>query len=473
MTSTYDRAKENHSAGNLDLAIELYQATLEADPEEFRALNNLATIHEQLGRKDEAEALYQQALALQPELANIHYNLGHLYQKYGHREQAIECYQTALQKDPEHIAAAYNLGNILFELNRLAEAEIAYRRVLQSNPPQDYPELFKVHSNLGQVLMEFGRVQEAESLFRQAAALNPECHVDYVKLGDCLALLDRYDEAKAEFDKALTIKPQNHAARQGLAQLFRRADQPEHAAAVYEELLELAPNDPVARHLLAACGGSDTPTQASNDYVETVFDSFADSFDRVLDRLQYRAPYLLSAAVAKYLTAAGSLEVLDAGCGTGLCQEWLRPYATRLIGVDLSEKMLDKARERGGYDGLTKAELTEYLGLQSNAYHLIVSADTLVYFGALETVLGNAAQSLQPGGLLAFTVEQLQAENNDSAMPYHLNTHGRYSHSRDYLEHCLTEAGLDLCCIEAEVLRQEQGKPVHGWVVVAIRHAKD
>ena len=118
---------------------------------------------------------------------------------------------------------------------------------------------------------------------------------------------------------------------------------------------------------------------------------------------------------------------------------------------------------------MVKAELTEYLGSQANAYDLIVSADTLVYFGALDSVLNNAAQALKPEGLLAFTVEQMLAEAHDPAQPFHLNSHGRYSHNRDYLERCLAEAGLNLCCLESDVLRQEQGKPVAGWVVVATR----
>ena len=40
------------------------------------------------------------------------------------------------------------------------------------------------------------------------------------------------------------------------------------------------------------------------------------------------------------LDASRSLDVLDAGCGTGLCGPLVAPYARRLVGVDLSEAML-------------------------------------------------------------------------------------------------------------------------------------
>jgi predicted TPR repeat methyltransferase len=55
------------------------------------------------------------------------------------------------------------------------------------------------------------------------------------------------------------------------------------------------------------------------------------------------------------------LDVLDAGCGTGLCGAIVAPYARRLVGVDLSEGMLVHATSKNVYDSLIKAELTEYL----------------------------------------------------------------------------------------------------------------
>ena len=54
--------------------------------------------------------------------------------------------------------------------------------------------------------------------------------------------------------------------------------------------------------------------------------------------------------------------MLDAGCGTGLCGPLIAPYARRLVGVDLSERMLAQARARDVYDELVKGELTAYLG---------------------------------------------------------------------------------------------------------------
>jgi predicted TPR repeat methyltransferase len=50
-------------------------------------------------------------------------------------------------------------------------------------------------------------------------------------------------------------------------------------------------------------------------------------------------------------------DVLDAGCGTGLCGAILAPFARRLVGVDLSEGMLAHAKAKNVYHELVKAEL--------------------------------------------------------------------------------------------------------------------
>src|SRR4029077_16423873 len=111
-----------------------------------------------------------------------------------------------------------------------------------------------------------------------------------------------------------------------------------------------------------------------------------------------------------------ALDVLDAGCGTGLCGLLVAPYARQLVGVDLSEGMLDHARKKNVYDELVRGELTAYLQNRHDAFDLIVTADTLVYFGALEDVAVAAAGALRSGGRVVFTVEE--ATDDDAPSTY-------------------------------------------------------
>jgi predicted TPR repeat methyltransferase len=67
--------------------------------------------------------------------------------------------------------------------------------------------------------------------------------------------------------------------------------------------------------------------------------------------------------------------------------------------------------------------------------------------------------------LLAFSVEAHGPEDDD--VPWRLQSIGRYSHQRGYVQQVLHGAGFVEVGAAAAVLRTEALKPVHGWVVQA------
>ena len=241
----------------------------------------------------------------------------------------------------------------------------------------------------------------------------------------------------------------------------------DYADGIFKRWLNLDPGNPRARHLRAALLGRDVPERCSESFVVHEFDTFSHSFDEVLQGLEYRAPALVAAALDDELPGTdATLEVLDAGCGTGLCGPLLRRRARRLVGVDLAGGMLTKAHHRGAYDELVQSELASYMQAHPGAFDAVVASDVLVYFGALEPVFGAIAQALRPAGALVVTVELLQA---DTAAGYHLNSSGRYSHTEAYLGRLSSSFGLQTRAMATEVLRLEGGAPVHGLVVRARR----
>ena len=127
--------------------------------------------------------------------------------------------------------------------------------------------------------------------------------------------------------------------------------------------------------------------------------------------------------------------------------------------------MMDAARLRGVYDELVKSELTEFMAGRPLSADLITSADTLCYFGGLDNAFTAAAGALSDNGFLIFTVEAAAAEEAPSG--HRINPHGRYSHSREYLERTLKDAAFAVVAVESEVLRTENHLPVQGFVVTA------
>ena len=161
----------------------------------------------------------------------------------------------------------------------------------------------------------------------------------------------------------------------------------------------------------------------------------------------------------------GSLDLLDAGCGTGLCGPLLKPFAARLVGVDLYAGMLKEAAKRELYDELVNADLAACMAAHPSAFHVIVACDTLVYRGRLEDVVAAAATALKPGGRLLFTLEHLPDHSGNH--PYRLAPTGRFCHSAVYVRTALATAGLVDGNTDAMVPRLECGEPVDGLLVTA------
>ncbi len=413
------------------------------------------------GHLVKARRIYQDLLAANPDHVDALHFLGVLYHQTGQTDRAIASIERALALAPHYADAHNNLGNVLKESNQLEAAFTAYRRVVEL-----VPQHADAWNNIGVMLRGRGRYDEAESAYARAVESNPAHVAAWQNRGHLFVRVNRLEEGIAAFKRVLELKPGDTTAYDAIGQALYRAGKAGQAVAVYQEWLQVDPGNSIAQHMLAACTGRAAPPRASDSYVRDTFDAFAGSFDQVLDQLGYRAPGLIGELLDRVLPAAdGSLTIADAGCGTGLCADFLRPRAKRLVGVDLSRGMLARARARGGYDDLVDAELSSWLRSQRPAYDVIVSADTLCYFGALDGVMAATASALKPGGLVVFTVEKAA----DDVAAFNLTPSGRYSHAGDYVRTCMAEAALALNAIEPVVLRREGGKDVAGWLVSARR----
>lgn len=421
---------------------------------------------QQRGQLEQADQVWSVVLEALPDHPKALHFSGVLAHQQGHADVALERIQRSLELESTHADWYSNLGIVLKTLGRADDAAAAFRQAIALDAGHA-----NAHTNLGVILRAQQRNAEAEAEYRTALRLAPDHTSAYHNLGVLLQTTGRFQEAVQCFCKVMTLSPRHPEARRLLALAHCTLGETDKAVAIYEEWLAEEPGNPVAQHMLAACTLHDVPARASDAFVEKIFDDFADSFDSKLSALQYRAPVLVEAVLKDSgVPARQDLDVLDAGCGTGWCGPLIAPWARRLVGVDLSSKMLAQAREKEGvagrpaYDELCHAELTGYLEAHPGAFDLIVSADTLVYFGDLEAVSCAASAALRPGGQLIFTLEDAGA----SPEPFHIDPHGRYAHRRDYVEAHLAAGGLTSEIVHAE-LRMEAGVAVKGLVVRAIK----
>jgi predicted TPR repeat methyltransferase len=403
-----------------------------------------------------AADIYRSVLEVAPDRADAVHFSGVLAHQQARSEEAVALIERSLELEPDRADWHSNLGVVLQDRLRLDEAARAYRRAIALDPNHA-----NAHSNLGVVLRARGQAADAEAAYRAAIRIDPEHSDAYHNLGVLLNAQGLPHEAAVCFSKVITLQPKHPEARRLLALAHCTLGEVGKAVEIFEEWLSEEPYNPVARHMLAACSGRDVPARASDAFIETTFDAFAASFDAKLDKLLYRAPALIATVLTENQSnRPKSLDMLDAGCGTGLCGPLLAPYARRLVGVDLSERMLDQAQARNVYDELVKRELTSYLGDSAGMFDVIVCADTLVYFGPLDAAVTTSARALRPGGRLIFTIEAL---GDHEGAGYSISPSGRYRHRREYVERVLAQAQLQPKIVPAE-LRLEAGDPVEGLV---------
>ncbi len=412
------------------------------------------------GNLDEAERCYRALLELDPRNANALHFLGVLLWRRDNATGALELIQQAIAIDPMVAAWHNNLGNVLLAQGHYDQAAVAYGRCTELDPDN-----LEVLNNLGLLLQKLGRPREAEATLLRAIAANPRFAGAHTNLAMLYVAEDRLEDAFSQFAVLFKLLDGDTFSLRLLAYALARAQRFEEAKETCRRWLGFAPGDVHAMHMLAALGGADVPERAPDDYVVSEFDGFAKSFDAKLAALGYRAPELVRDALERAMgQPQGRSHMLDLGCGTGLCGVYLRPYASVLVGVDLSPNMLELARQRGIYDTLVQNELVAFLQVCEPTQDAIVAADTLCYFGRLDAVFAAVHRSLRAGGHWVFTLEA-HAESAD----FHLHPHGRYSHGRGYLDRALTGAGFGQADVHEVVLRQESGAPVSGWLVSAAK----
>ncbi|MDI1266453.1 MAG: methyltransferase domain-containing protein [bacterium] len=207
----------------------------------------------------------------------------------------------------------------------------------------------------------------------------------------------------------------------------------------------------------------------SQAYVQTLFDQYAPRFESSLvGDLGYRGPELLFAAVLSVRAAARKpalfKRAIDLGCGTGLAATAFANSTDEFFGVDLSPRMIERARATRLYAELEVADMLQGLrGRADASADLVLAADAMVYVADLGPLMNEAHRVLAPGGLLAFTTETHRGEG------VVLGTGLRYAHAPAYVRGAVEAAGLTLSLLEDRSARNEDHAPVPGLVGVAAK----
>lgn len=443
-------------------SIDVLTAALAMAPDKISLMNDLAVVHERAGQTELAIPQVQRSLKLGPTQTDSWIFLGNLKQKQADLTAAAAAFETALSLDAGSVISWQCLGLVRQEQRQFPAAIECFRACIRLNHAPA-----AVLSILGQLFYSTGQFQKSRDAYTAALDGDPQNRVYRQMMWEMQFVSSLIDGEN--IDQSLNAYIINHAGftlerdtEQLLHKVFALLSSfgyTDAARIVAEKRLALFPASASAQYFAAAMDGRQLP-RSPDQYIIESFDNLAERFDEHLtEELAYDIPQKLAAALAGFVPAGTKLNMLDAGCGTGLCGPYVRPISRSLTGVDLSPKMLDQARKLELYDSLVCGELTEFLYNTTDRFEAIIAADVLIYFGDLAPLASAMANATTPGGLLAFSIECCDPPGCQ------LRSSGRFAHDPAYVRAVFGAGFEELCCKET-IVRMEATRAVAGKIFV-------
>jgi len=448
---TLDDALEHHQAGRLNEAERLYRGLLSTNPNHPMALHYLGLLAHQVGQYEPSIELISKAIAVMPDYVEAHCNLANTLVQLEQAEEAEESCLAAIALDPKAVSAHNHLAKALRMQGRLDDALESCQKALALNP-----DLADAHETMGTVYSEQGRLEEAVESYLKAISLNPNSASYHNNFGSALYMLGQYDKAVTHYQNAISLQPDYVMAHQNLANALRDAGRIDETIACLKTVLELKPDLTSAQHNLNALLG-ETTDNAPREYVEELFDQYANRFeDDLQNKLEYQIPSLLKKLLVDAGLAEGKYQkVVDLGCGTGLAGIEFRDIAETLTGIDLSAKMIRNAEKKGVYDQLLVDDLIQGMERVGSKVDLFISTDVFVYIGNLQDAFEAIKNNAAADALFVFSTEHIESDDG-----FVLQKSSRYAHSKAYIEKLAEQFGFEVLHFQQVDLRKEKT----GWI---------
>ncbi len=329
-----------------------------------------------------------------------------------------------------------------------------------------YPYHFETQTNLANCYLKQGAFNEAKTHYLKALELHAEDVQILFNMGVINMQQGYIDHAIQYYQRAVRINPDYFAAQNNLGVAFLAKQHAGYALQHFKEALRIQPKNTAVAYTVNMLAQNRRLLTAPPDYIQSLFDAYADHYDsHLMKALDYKIPTLFRNALIKLLPSQ-KLDILDLGCGTGLCATPFKANANTLTGVDLSHNMLEMAKEKHIYDELIQSDLTTFLADKIDRYDLILAGDVLVYIGELDSLFKYISQACREQGLVIFNAEISDADT------YKMNQSGRFSHSKDYLDKLATENQFKIEDYQACTSRLQNNEPVYGHLYV-LRKKRD
>lgn len=464
----YTAAQGMLKQGRGRAALPMIAALEEAGAPARRVSHLLGTMAMQEGRAEDALAAFDAALDDGPAEPGILCERASARMRLRDLRGALDDVAAAVEIAPADPHALLLFGDLLQRADRVDDAVLILAEAARVTPGQVEPMIA-----LSNALDRAGHAEAAEESLSALELAEPwSISIRCARIARHLRRRD-WAGAEAAAREATSLGLRDPRMLMMMGNALRQQGRKAEAATAFEQALRLAPDNAYLQHLAAAHGTAPSQSKAPEPYVSSVFDGYASTFDLHLLRLGYRVPGLvrnaLLAALPNLAEGPRIGPVLDLGCGTGMVGIVLSDLPLGpLVGIDVSERMLEIARSRELYAELRQAELHAALAQDPASYPVILAGDVLCYLGDLAPMLALVSARLSPGGVFVCSVERAEEDNPTGWI---LRDSARYAHSLDYVLARLDAAGLEAVSVSEEPLREEHGEPLSGLIVTAFHKA--
>lgn len=448
-------------SGNTPAAEQAFREALRLKPDHLQALANLGKALAEQDKFKEAVEVMRRVLVANPAHRQTQVGLITILTRLQNYEQAEECCNQLLTANQNDVEVLTLLGDILRQKGELDPALVLFEQALAADP-----EYVSAHMNKGLLQRSMGDNRAALESFARSCQLAPNNPaVWFIKAMTHIAI-NELELAAEDLEMAFKLNPTDINTGGQLASVYRHLRRIPESVEVSRRLLEIDPDNARASFYIEAF-----ETQSSTKSVQRIPREVAEATYNQADvgknfeaslkgGLEYKAPDVLNEAVRKVCgQQESSLDILEIGCGTGLCGSQFTDIARTLVGTDLSSRMLDVAREKKAYTSLYVADLVDVLSNNPDSFDLVIAMDVLCYFGDLTEIFQKCFDTLRTGGVFAFSVEK-----PDDSQLWLLHPYGHFVHSLRHLQQAASMAGFEEVFVREMVLRREATEPRIGYV---------
>ena len=435
---------------NFHLILSQEHELIKTYPNSFLIYKLLGSSYLELKLFDKAISNFLKATQINPNDHECYFNLGLSFQYDGKLDQALKFYKKLIHLIPEHVEAYSNIGIIFRQKNEFDNSLFFLKRAISLSPKSA-----DLYNNIAVIYMEIGEDDLAEKNYELAIKINPN-HLEAIcNLANLQRSIGKLNSSLKNSKKAIYIDPKCEEAYFNLGMIQKDIGDFNSAKKNFEKVVELQPFHHSALHMINSIDGNNK-ISPSKYYISKLFDSYANKFDNsLIYKLSYNLPKKIADLVNSMPNESNN-SILDLGCGTGLVGRELQESFNFIVGVDISEKMIDKAKKLKIYNKLVNYEIIDYLNSRPLCFDLFIAADVLVYIGDLTKIFKLIKSRNKQKGTFIFSTEHLDGNN------FRLEKSGRFSHSFNYIKKLSSKFSFDLIFFEKLKLRKENGKYIIG-----------